>query len=317
MNGKHTQQQQQFTLAMWLQRHIEAAIASIGRMTKQPFASLMTICVIGIALALPATLYVVLQNSKAVTASWEQGSQISVFLKMNVTQNDVDQIIKQLRLRDDVGNVSYISPQQGLEQLQKQAEFGDVLTQLPDNPLPGVLEVYPAPTLQTPQAIKNLLVSLQQLPQAESAKLDMQWLQRLYSMISVAQRGVYGLVLLLALGVLLVIGNTIRLATQNHRKEIEVIKLVGATNSFVRRPFLYSGLYYGLLGGIFAWLIVSCLLLWLNTPVERLATLYSSNFQLLGLGFIHGLLLLFLSALLGLCGAWLAVNRHLNAAEPR
>lgn len=308
---------QQFALLLWFKRHLAAAKASLDRMALQPFASLMTICVIGIALALPAALYVVLQNSKAVTESWQRGTQISAFLKLNVEQADVDNALKQLRLRDDVGAVNYISPQQGLIQLQQQAGFGDVLSQLPDNPLPGVIEIYPAASLQTPAAIQNLLVSVQQLPQVDSAKLDMQWLQRLYSIVALTQRSLYALMILLGLGVLLVIGNTIRLATQNHRKEIEVIKLVGATNGFIRRPFLYTGFYYGFFGGLFAWISVAFLLWWLNSPVQRLVVSYGANFKLLGLGVSHGAGLLLVSASLGLMGAWFAVNRHLMAAEPR
>jgi cell division transport system permease protein len=158
---------------------------------------------------------------------------------------------------------------------------------------------------------------LQQLPEVELAQMDLQWVQRLYSLLAVGQRVTLALALLLGLGVLLVTGNTIRLAIENRRDEILVIKLVGGTDAYVRRPFLYTGLWYGLGGSIVAGLLLSLVMLWLDGPVGLLAALYQSRFELHGLGFAGTLMLALAGALLGLAGAWLAVARHLGAIVPR
>jgi cell division transport system permease protein len=155
------------------------------------------------------------------------------------------------------------------------------------------------------------------LPQIDQAVLDLEWVQRLYSMMALGKRLVIALAALLALGVLLVVGNTIRLAIESRRDEIVIVKLVGGTNAFVRRPFLYTGLWYGLGGGILAWLIIGFGLFWLSSPVAELAGLYRSQFELQGLGIGDSLMMWLCGGLLGLAGAWLAVSRHLGAIEPR
>ena len=196
--------------------------------------------------------------------------------------------------------------------------FGDALKALNANPLPSVLIVKPELTATTnEQTTEKLLSKLRQLRQTDKAQLDMQWVRRLYAIMNIIERGVQILGFLLALAVLLVVGNTIRLAIQNRRKEIVVMKLIGGTDAFIRRPFLYTGFWYGLFGGLIAWLLVSFTILSISNPVEKLTTLYQNQFELNNISFTTTLLLLLISIFLGLAGSWLAVGRHLREIEPQ
>jgi cell division transport system permease protein len=284
-------------------------------MKRAPLATMLTVFVIGISLALPSLLLVLLRNAQAISSGWANSTQISLFIKMNEPDQSVQQLINQLQADPDIASVNYISPTQGLQQFEGASGFSNLESALPNNPLPAVLEIKPAPNIQTPQAVQQLVNQLQQLPQADVVQLDMQWVNRLFAMLNFAKHAVFGLAVLLGLGVVLIIGNTIRLATQNNRDEIEIMKLIGATNAFVRRPFLYTGILYGLAGGIVAWIVVEILFLSLNGPIANLAQAYQTSLSLKGLGFSGTLLLWLFAAGLGLTGAWLVVSRYLNVTR--
>ncbi len=301
----------------YLHNHQLVAKESLLRLINAPMASLMTWLVIGIALALPAALYVALGNLQELGRAWDGAAQISLYLKMDVSHEEAKALAQQLRLRPEVGSTEFISREQALEEFRTLSGYGDVLQSLERNPLPALITLRPEHKEDATQITEGLMQELQALPQVELAQLDLQWVQRLYSMMRLGQRLTLALALLLALGVLLVIGNTIRLAIESRRDEILIVKLVGGTNAFVRRPFLYCGFWYGLGGGIIAWLIISIALSWLSHSVSELAGLYQSQFQLLGLGLADTVTLWCGGALLGLFGAWLAVTRHLGAIEPR
>ena len=212
--------------------------------------------------------------------------------------------------------MQYISRKQALDEFQKLSGFGDALKALNSNPLPSVLIVKPKLTDSNHQLTQQLLNKLNQLRQTDKAQLDMQWVRRLYAIMDIIERGVLILGGLLALAVLLVMGNTIRLAIQNRSKEIVVMKLIGGTDAFIRRPFLYTGFWYGLFGGVIAWLLVSFTLLSISSPIEKLSLLYQNQFELSNLSFFATLMLLALSIFLGLIGSWFAVSRHIKEIEP-
>jgi len=304
-------------LSSYKSHHQQVATDSLTRLLNTPVPSVMTWLVIGIALALPAGLFVALGNVEAVSRGWDGAAQISLFVNRVVPEAESRQLAKELRLRDDIAEVEYISRSQALEEFKALSGYGDVLQHLDQNPLPAVIVIRPVEKDTSAAATEALYLELKALPQIDQAVIDLEWVQRLYSMMELAQRMTFTLAALLGLGVLLVIGNTIRLAIESRRDEIIIVKLVGATNAFVRRPFLYTGLWYGLGGGIVSWLIISISMLWLSRPIAELAGLYQSEFVLQGLGFGQTLLLWFVSGLLGLVGAWLAVSRHLGAIEPR
>jgi cell division transport system permease protein len=298
------------------EHHLQALLQSLGWLARNPVSSAMTVAVIGIALALPTGLHVVLKNVQSVSAGWENAAQISLFLRKNLADDRIQRLIAELKAMREVAVVTYVSPAQALEEFRQMSGFGDALNALQQNPLPAVLIVQPTLEASAPAMVENLLNRLRGSPDVELAQLDMEWVKRLYAMMEVAKRGVTVLASVLALAVLLIVGNTIRLAIQNRRDEIEVQKLIGATDAFIRRPFLYSGFWYGVLGALIAWLLVNISLWVLAPPVARLSALYDSRFELGGLGLEATFFLLLFGILLGSIGAWLAVDRHLRAIEP-
>lgn len=300
----------------WLDHHQRTGADSFRRLLDAPAASIMTWLVIGIALALPGALFVALQNLESISRGWDGAAQMSLFLEQEVAEDDGRALARKLESRDDVLATRYISRQAALEEFRTLSGYGEVLDDLEDNPLPAVISLRPREEDTSAETVQRLFGEMQEHPQVERAVLDLEWVQRLYSLMELGRRLTLALALLLSLGVVLVIGNTIRLAIESRRDEVVVVKLVGGTDAFVRRPFLYTGLWYGLGGGILAWLIISVTVLWLGPTVAELADLYDSDFTLAGLGAANTLALWVTGALLGWLGAWLAVGRHLSAIEP-
>ena len=303
-------------LRTYLLRHLQVFFYSLGVLSRSPFATLMTAAVIGIALALPSGLHVVLKNAQQLSGGWDGAAQISLFLNRSVEDDEAEKLATQIQKLPEVAGVTYISRRQALLEFQRLSGFGDALQALKDNPLPSVLVIRPASEASTPETTEALLQRLGAYPAVDLAQLDMQWVKRLYVIMELIRRGVVVLAILLAVAVLLVVGNTIRLAIQNRRDEIVVMKLIGGTDGFIRRPFLYTGFWYGLFGGLIAWVLVNLSLSILSDPVERLAGLYQSRFELSGLDLTSAIMLLGTSILLGLAGSWLAVGRHLRDIEP-
>ena len=304
-------------LRSYFLRHIQVFFYSLGQLSRAPISTLMTCMVIGIALALPTGLHTLLKNAQQLSGGWESTAQISVFLKKNIQASHAQRLKTDIQRWSDVISVRYISREQALKEFQTLSGFGDALKALNSNPLPSVLIVKPKISKTNEQATQKLLNQLRKLKQTDKAQLDMQWVRRLYAIMNIVERGVLILGFLLALAVLLVVGNTIRLAIQNRRKEIVVMKLIGGTDAFIRRPFLYTGFWYGLFGGIISWLLVSFTLIAISTPVEKLTALYQNQFELNNMSFFTTLSLLAVSILLGLAGSWFAVGRHLREIEPQ
>ena len=298
-----------------LQHHREMAGDSLKRLWKAPLSSLMTVTVIGIALLLPALLTVVMQNISGLGSGIDDINQITLYLHDNVTEDRAVEVSNDLLSKPELRAISYISADQALVEFREQSGFGDVTDALGSNPLPAVLVVYPS-TLDAAEA-EQLLQELQALPEVEFAQLDLQWLQRLQGLTGIIERAVTALIIILSVAVLFVVGNTIRMAIESRRAEILVVKLVGGSNSFVARPFLYTGFGYGLLGGLLAWLSLLLLLLLFAEPLGSLLDLYGSDFVLQGPGMLPALVLLSGGALLGWLGALLSVMQYLAAIEPR
>lgn len=301
----------------WLIRHLQSLVYTLGQLFRVPGATAMTASVIGIALALPAGLYVLLENAQQLSRGWDGSAQISLFMHPSVTEADGEKAARRLRGRVEVASVDVISRTEALEEYRRLSGFSDVLKALGnENPLPVVLVLTPAPGHADPDTVRSLVDELGGRKDVDLAQYDLEWVKRLYAIMETLQRGVLLLAGLLALGVLLIVGNTIRLGIQNRREEIEIAKLFGATDAFIRRPFLYSGFWYGLLGGIIAWLLVVGAFSLLREPVMAVAALYHSDFVLVTLDFLSVVAVLSVGALLGLGGSWLAVGRHLGDIEP-
>lgn len=301
----------------WLVNHLQAAVFSLGQMARNPLGSLMTAAVVGIALALPAGFYLILDNAQRVAGGWDATLQIALYLEIDVSSERAEQLAAELRDDAEVRAVQYISRQSALDEFRELSGFAEAIDALPDNPLPAVLLVQPASgTATDAAAYERLLDRLGQFPEVELAQFDRQWLMRLQAIIDAIQRAVLILSCILALAVLLIIGNTIRLAIYNRRPEIEITKLFGATDGFIQRPFLYTGFWYGLFGALLAWLLISAAFLFLRTPIMDLAALYASDYRLTGASLLQVLALFLGGILLGLAGSWIAVQRHLKAIEP-
>lgn len=296
--------------------HFHVLTTTLVQLGRSLGGNLMTIVVIGIALALPATLHVFLNKVENLGASWQESAQVSLFLKANLPAQTLAGLKSELQGWSEISRLEYISPEQALDDFQNSSGLGDALSMLDENPLPGVLVVTPAQAHQSPAAVELLLQRLRQRSEVDLAQLDLEWLQRLHGLIQLAERVVLVLGGLLALAVLFIIGNTIRLGIQSRHDEIEVVKLIGGSDAFVRRPFLYNGMWFGLFGGLLAWLLVNVLLVVLDAPVRELAVLYESDFSLGLVDIKTTLFLLLLGPLLGLLGAWLVTGQRLRAIEP-
>jgi cell division transport system permease protein len=300
----------------WRSHHRIVAGESLVRLFTSPLQSLLTWLVVAIALALPAFLYLALAQLQTIGAGWQTRPQLSVFLNDRAREEAAMVLREQLLTKAEISSVEYISPEQALSEFEQYSGLGDVLASLDNNPLPPVLLVVPAIEFSQPQHLESLKADLISDPRVDDVRIDMEWVQRLQQMMIVGQRLVLALAALLGLGVLLVIGNTIRLTIENRRDEIVIVKLVGATNAFVRRPFLYTGFWYGLGGGVLACLLLLVGVQLLTGPIDQLADLYQSDFRLRGLNFVEGATILGLAAFLGLLGAAFAVSKHLHTIEP-
>ena len=300
----------------FLQRHAQVALDSLGRLYRNRVSSLMTAAVIAIALAMPAGLYLLLGNLERLSGTWDGQASMSVFLKNSVPASTAQELAKRVREWPEVQSVQLVTPDEALQEFSQHSGFAGVLDALDENPLPAVLVVLPASDYSNPAAASTLRDRFSRLPETELAQLDLEWVQRLAAILEIARRGILITGCLLALAVLLMIGNTIRLEIQNRREEILVTKLIGATNGFVRRPFLYCGIWYGVCGAIIAWLLVETGFWLLSEPVANLAGLYQSDFHLETLPLQLLWMLVTGGVCLGLLGSWLAVGRHLDAIEP-
>jgi len=296
----------------YLTRHMQSGLYSLGKLSRTPFASLMTCFIIGIALALPAALFVALKNAELISGSLKQTLEMTLYLKQTATPLQVRALLSTLKKQAEIKNARAISPADGLKELQKQAGFDASLENLQNNPLPWAIIVQPSNEINSPKQFEQFSQHLQQLPLVDNVQWDILWVKRLASFITLVHRILYALAAFLSIAVLLIVNNTIRSATEQHHKEIEIIKLIGGTNAFIRRPFLYTGMTYGLLGGMIAWLLVVILVIALKNPSQHLAELYGSQFTLVGMRFDHLLILLAGSLSLGLAGSWLAVTKHLR-----
>jgi cell division transport system permease protein len=302
--------------SIWFGRHVNMAGQSLGRLLRQPFASLMIVLVIAVTLALPAALNLIVKNAAAVSGSWDNAFDFSVFLSRDISLDEAQNLAQLIRQRADVANVSLISAEQALEEFKLQSGFGDAMDQLSQNPLPHTLVVRPS-AANTSESVVLLREELANLPETDLVQVDTEWVQRFHAILDIVRQAILIGAVLLGTAIIVIIGNTIRLDIQNRREEIEVTKLIGASNAFVRRPFLWTGFWYGLLGGLLAIALVQYGVYLLQPPIARLAGLYQSgvavlSFDLREIGVIVGV-----GVLLGLLGSWFAAARHMRRIEPR
>lgn len=298
-------------------RHLQALFGALGRLARAPMATLLTLIVIGVALALPAGLALMVGNLRGATGDLANAVDFTVHFKVGTAIERVQQLAKNARERPDIESVTVTSAEDALEEFKRASGFGDALAALKDNPLPHHLTVRPASSNSGPTDVESLRRYFAAFPEVDIVQLDLDWVRRLHSLLDLLRRTLWVVMTVLGFGVLAVIGNTIRLEIQQRRAEIEVTKLVGGSNAFVRRPFLYTGLFYGLFGALLAALIVAGGLAYLDQAVGELSAQYGGQFRLSGLG-SEGLgMLVAVGAGLGWFGALISTGRHLRAIEPR
>ena len=300
----------------WFMRHAQTSIGSLGRLSQQKLATILTVLVIGIALALPACLHLLITNAQTATGNWNRAVDLTVFLKRPTSVDEAKRTADRIKQRRDVSTVELISAEDALKEFRRDSGFGTALEALNENPLPHTLVVRPSQEFMTAGNLDTLAADLRAQPSVEVVQLDTAWVNRLNAILDAIRRGLALTAGLLALGVMVIVGNTIRLDIQNRRAEIEVTKLVGGSDAFVRRPFLYNGIWYGLGGGLTAWIITLGVTGVLREPVGRIAGLYGSAFELGGLDLRATGILLGSGIVLGWLGSYVAATRHLRAIEP-
>lgn len=303
-------------MGAYFSRHAQVLVGSLGRIVSQPFATLMTMGVIAVALALPLFLSLLLQNARVATGNWNEAYDLSVYMDKKANAARTQGLAKQLRLRGDVASVRIITAEQALAEFRSDSGFGSALDALADNPLPDTLVVTPTLSASTPTGTETLKSAIAGMSEVQTVQIDTDWVKRLHAMLDLLRRVVFLTGALLGIGIVLIVSNTIRLDILNRRAEIEVMKLVGASDGFTRRPFLYSGIWYGLGGGVLALILVEIASTVLARPVAQLAFLYGSSFSMRGLKILPALAVLGLAVGLSWLGSWLAATRHIRAIEP-
>jgi cell division transport system permease protein len=303
-------------MTTWFTRHVSTSIGSLGRIFRQPFASLMIILVIAVTLAIPAALNLVVKNAQSISSGWDNALDFSIYLKRGTSESEAEGLTRLIQQRADVESVELITAVEALSEFKQQSGFGQALDHLSANPLPHTLVVRPSPA-NTSQSMVLLQEELANLPESDVVQVDTEWVQRFHAILDIIKQAIVIGAALLGLAIIVIIGNTIRLDIQNRREEIEVTKLIGASNAFVRRPFLWSGFWYGLFGGLLALGLVQYGLYLLEQPAARLAGLYQSGMTVLSLDSAESLSILGIGVALGFVGSWFAAARHMRRIEPR
>lgn len=296
--------------------HAQALFSSLGRLVASKFSSAMTITVLAIAISLASGFYILVANLQQLAGNLEASNQISLFLKEEISETRANKFVNSIRQNQDIQEVKLITKEQALEEFRSYSGFGEAIKALEKNPLPVVVQVLPKNSLEDEQALETLLDDFKKSAEVDFAQMDMQWVKRLKSIMTIARRGVTLLSFLLGAGVLFITANTIRLELHNRRDEVVIAKLVGATNGFIHRPFLYSGFWIGFFSGVAAWFIVTTIMLILKQPIETLSRLYDDAFHVVFLGFAETLALLFISSVLGVVGSWIVLHFQLQQLKP-
>ncbi|HVT32694.1 MAG TPA: permease-like cell division protein FtsX [Rhodanobacteraceae bacterium] len=303
-------------LGAWRDHHFYGFFSSLGRLAARPWATALTVLMLGFALALPLLFYIAFDNARALSGGLREAREVTVFLKRAVESAAADAFAAELRKRADVAGVSIKTPQQGLAEFRQLSGFGEALDILKDNPLPTVLIVTPrTPGLQE-ERDPSIVGELGADARVDLVQYDATWRRRLSDILALAERAVVVLAALLALATLLVIGNTIRADVQSRADEIAVMQLIGAGSGFVRRPFLYAGLWYGLLGGAIAVVVAIGAETAMAGPLDRLLASYDHTLALRGLDAASAVIVVLAGALLGWIGAFVATARHMAAGHP-
>lgn len=301
----------------YISRHLNVVHTSVASILRTPGASLMTMSVIGITLALPMILYLLVENVQVASHDWQGRAQLTLYLKHGLSAQAQRKLVAELETREEFARVEFISAETALAEIKRDPGFRIALEALPENPLPPAVVLYLQIGNDNAGTAQRVQQEYAKRPEVEEVRADMAWLQRLHTILDLIKSGVWVMAALLAFAVVAIISNTIRLHVLNRRDEIEIIKLVGGSNAFIRRPFLYYGFLQGLGGAALAWAFVSFCLYVIRGPAGELSSLYGAQFQLQGLRWTIVAALLTTGGVLGWLASRLAVQRHLAQIEPK
>ena len=301
---------------VWLTNHVSASIGSLGQLSRQPFASLMIILVIGVTLALPSAINILIKNMQSVSNNWGDATNFSVYLKKDLSIKNDKEISELIGQRADIEQVKLITADEALQDFKNQSGFGKAISQIEINPLPHTIVITPSSN-STNTSIFLLHEEIRNLPETDLVQTDTDWVQRFHAILSIIEKGTMIGAALLGIAIFIIVGNTIRLDIGNRREEIEVTKLVGASNAFVRRPFLWTGLWYGFFGGTFSLFLVQYALYLLKEPITRLGSLYQEEIFVTSFSFAENSLIIGSSILLCFFTSWATTSRYMRQIEPR
>ena len=306
-DAKNSRAQARSGAGIWLDQHLYSVVSSLGRAVRRPWATLLTVGVMAVAFALPLGLWLALQNVGHFAGDVQQSREIDLFLTPVAR---AQALAETLRARDDVASVELRTPDQGLAEFRQRSGLADSLDLLDGNPLPALLVVVP----EGDEA--RLVAALEALPETDLLQHDAAWRERLTGWMGFGERLTWVLAALFGLGALLVVGNTVRLDIQSRREEIGVLQLLGASDGFIRRPFVYLGAWYGLAAGALALGLLTLAALALRDPLAALARSYGSPFALSGLDSLGAALVVLAATIVGWLGAWLVTGHFLRQTRP-
>ena len=310
MNDSNRLSRPRSGFGIWLDQHLYSFVSSLGRLVRRPWATVLTIGVMAVAFVLPLGLWLALANVEQFAGDVSDSREIDVFLKLDVPVPRARVLAVQLGGRADVAKVELRTPEQGLAEFRERSGLGASLDALEGNPLPTLLQI-------TPRGDETGLVAmLERLPEADLVQHDAQWRDRLRGWLGFGERLVWVLAALFGIGALLVVGNTVRLDIQSRREEIGVLQLLGATDGFIRRPFIYLGAWYGLVAGAIALGLLTAAAVALQAPLATLAQSYGSRFALAGLDPLRAGAVLVGAGVVGWLGAWLVTGHFLRQTRP-
>jgi len=310
MNDANSYARQRSGFGIWLDQHLYSFVSSLGRLLRKPWATLLTIGVMAVAFVLPLGLWLALANVEHFAGNVSDSREIDLFLKPDIDVARAQTLADQLRGRADVAKVVLRTPEQGLAEFRERSGLGASLDALDGNPLPSLLQISP----RGDEA--GLVAALEHLPEADLVQHDAVWRDRLQAWLGFGQRLSWVLAALFGLGALLVVGNTVRLDIQARREEIGVLQLLGATDGFIRRPFIYLGAWYGLVAGALAIALLAAAAAALAPPLAQLARSYGSQFALAGLDPLRAGAVLLGAMIIGWLGAWLVTGHFLRQTRP-
>lgn len=303
------------TPPLFLKQHMQAAINSLNQLCRTPIASLVTLSIITLALTLPTLFWVVTEKLALTLSDWQRSGHIALFLQQDSPESEREALMKSLKALPQVAEVSFISAEQGLQLLTAQEGMGDLMSYLPENPLPPVIQVNPALSVNTPERLHQLVNQLKSEPLVEQVKIDSEWIENMQAAFKIMMLVSDFLILLLASAIILIIANTLRMSLYHQHEEIRLMKLIGATEPYILRPFLYAGIIYGFLAAVMSILLVNIFIYGFALALRPLLKMYQMNYPLTGMSFGQVLLLVAFSTIIGWLGARLSVKRQLASIE--